>query len=389
MKTVYFTFIFLFCVSLANSQIEFKDGTWDELLQFAQAENKPIFVDAYAVWCGPCKRMASEVFTQSGVGDFFNGNFVNAKIDMEKGEGPGIRSKYGVTAYPTLLFLSPEGTLLHKAVGYQDADRLINNANIALRKTNEAKEYSQKYEAGERDPDFVLEYMKQLNKAEKETEKIALEYLQEQKNINPDMKAQIAFEALKNMDSQLLQYVLAGKDIIRSNYDHDVIDKKLVDASESTINTAIQFNAPSVFNQMMESLKQMDMSPATLGTIERRYYAKVQDDEAFLNSIKSSLEEENSEPCALAMEIYQSFPKSNPMMQYAREIFDQSFPLNLTIENYVTGLSLAIGTQDFVYMEQLYGTMQMKANPGSKEIQQVEALYQKAKSYLNRKVAQN
>src|SRR5690606_14567029 len=100
------------------------------------------------------------------------------------------------------------------------------------------------------------------NKAEKETEKIALEYLQEQKNINPDMKAQIAFEALKNMDSQLLQYVLAGKDIIRSTYDHDVIDKKLVDASESTINTAIQFNAPSVFNQMMESLKQMDMSPA-------------------------------------------------------------------------------------------------------------------------------
>ncbi|HLU93960.1 MAG TPA: thioredoxin family protein, partial [Membranihabitans sp.] len=76
MKTVYSTFIFLFCVSLANSQIEFKDGTWDELLQFAQAENKPIFVDAYAVWCGPCKRMASEVFTQSGVGDFFNGNFV-------------------------------------------------------------------------------------------------------------------------------------------------------------------------------------------------------------------------------------------------------------------------------------------------------------------------
>src|SRR5690554_4486923 len=238
MKKFKLTIPFLLAVTMVFGQIDFREGSWEELLQMAQAENKPVFVDAYAVWCGPCKRMASEVFTQPSVGDFFNESFINAKIDMEKGEGPTIGSKYGVTAYPTLLFISPEGELMHKAIGYQTADRLINNGNIALNKTNKSKEFTQKYEGGERDPEFVLEYMKQLNKAEKPTEKIALEYFQESRDINPEMKAMIAFEALKNMDSQLLKYVMEGKDVIRSYYDQSIIDERLITASENTIHTA-------------------------------------------------------------------------------------------------------------------------------------------------------
>lgn len=389
MKKVNFTFIILFVAFQAFGQIEFRDGSWEEILQMAQAEDKPVFVDAYAVWCGPCKRMDREVFTQANVGDFFNGNFINAKIDMEKGEGPSIGSKYGVTAYPTLLFVSPDGELMHKAVGYQTPDRLINNGNIALRKTNQSREFSQKYDDGERDPAFVLEYMKQLNKAEKPTEKIALEYFQEIKDIDPELKAQIAFEAFKNMDSQLLKYVLEGKDVIRSVYDQSVIDQKLIDASQSTINTAIQYNAPSVFNQMVESLKSMDLSPEILSTVHRTYYAKAEDEEAFLASIKESMEDDEANACNLAMEIYQAFPQSTPMLEYAREIFDQKFPLDLTIDNYVTGLSLAIGLQDFVYMEQLYGTMQMMPNQSSTATRQIEALYQKAKSFLSRTQKEN
>ena len=77
-------------------------------------------MDAYTTWCGPCKRMAAEVFTEPEVGRFYNENFINVKIDMEKGEGIELARQYDVYAYPTLLFINGEGELVHRGLGYQD-----------------------------------------------------------------------------------------------------------------------------------------------------------------------------------------------------------------------------------------------------------------------------
>ncbi|MEL6926093.1 MAG: DUF255 domain-containing protein, partial [Bacteroidota bacterium] len=76
------TAILIAGTSVLADGIEFFDGTWEEALNIAKAEEKVIFVDAFAVWCGPCKRMSNNVFPQKEVGDFFNRNFVNMKIDM-------------------------------------------------------------------------------------------------------------------------------------------------------------------------------------------------------------------------------------------------------------------------------------------------------------------
>lgn len=54
---------------IASAQgIDFFHGSYEEALKKARSENKGIFVDVYTSWCGPCKKMAREVFTQAGVG---------------------------------------------------------------------------------------------------------------------------------------------------------------------------------------------------------------------------------------------------------------------------------------------------------------------------------
>lgn len=91
------------CTVLSFAQgIEFFHGTWEEVKAKAKEADKLVFVDAYTTWCGPCKRMAANIFPLPEVGEFYNANFINYKLDMEKGEGPDFARKYGVRAIPPL-----------------------------------------------------------------------------------------------------------------------------------------------------------------------------------------------------------------------------------------------------------------------------------------------
>jgi len=115
--------------------INFFKGTWEEALEKAKDENKLIFLDAYASWCGPCKRMAATTFKNKEVGDFFNANFVNFKMDMEKHEeGRRLSSKYRLTAYPTLYFIDANENIAHKTVGGLNKSQAISFGKEALAK---------------------------------------------------------------------------------------------------------------------------------------------------------------------------------------------------------------------------------------------------------------
>lgn len=105
--------------------IKFEEGNWKNVLATAEKKEKIIFLDLYASWCGPCKMLKSRTFPDSQVGQFFNTNFVNYKLDAEKGEGISLASKYAVTAYPTLIFLDSKGNVLARTVGFHNARELI------------------------------------------------------------------------------------------------------------------------------------------------------------------------------------------------------------------------------------------------------------------------
>ncbi len=141
-----------------DAGMEFFHGTWQETLDAAQKERKLIFVDAYTEWCGPCKMMSRNTFTDPEVGKVYNKNFVNYKFDMEKGEGPEFARKYGITAYPTLFFINFKGEVVHKVVGYRAPDKFLGEAEIALRPENLAAYDNMKYKAGDLEGEKLLAY---------------------------------------------------------------------------------------------------------------------------------------------------------------------------------------------------------------------------------------
>ncbi|MBO6516915.1 MAG: thioredoxin family protein [Bacteroidia bacterium] len=112
--------------------IHFAHLKFKEARDKAKAENKLVFIDAYTTWCGPCKLMARTVFKDPEVGKYYNGHFVNLKMDMETSEGIFLAKKYGVTAYPTYLFIKPDGTLVKKSMGAVKSDKFIGFAKSAI-----------------------------------------------------------------------------------------------------------------------------------------------------------------------------------------------------------------------------------------------------------------
>lgn len=124
-------------VSTTNNEavvgVQFFEGSWQEALDLAKKENKLIFLDAYTVWCGPCKMLKARTFPNPELGAFYNKNFINVAMDMERGEGPSVGSKYGVKAYPTLLFIDGKGALVSTALGYRVADDLLKIGKEVIR----------------------------------------------------------------------------------------------------------------------------------------------------------------------------------------------------------------------------------------------------------------
>ena len=99
MKNFFLSLSLIITVSLfaQNRQITFETGNLASVFEKAKKENKLIFVDAFTTWCGPCKHMAKHVFTNDTVADYYNANFVNLKLDMEKGEGLDFAKKYDIS----------------------------------------------------------------------------------------------------------------------------------------------------------------------------------------------------------------------------------------------------------------------------------------------------
>src|ERR1700743_2296580 len=117
-----------------SKEIVFLEDAWGEALKQAAAQNKYVFVDAYATWCGPCKMLKSTTFKNKKAAAFYNANFINVAIDMEKEQAPQLAAQWGMKAYPTLIIFNPQGKPVLGSVGYIKADDLIKFGEAGLKK---------------------------------------------------------------------------------------------------------------------------------------------------------------------------------------------------------------------------------------------------------------
>lgn len=172
----------------SDEGLQFLDNpSWASVLKQAAEQDKLIFIDCYTTWCGPCRALARQVFPRPEVGAYFNPRFINAKYDMEKGDGKMLYKRYKkyIPGFPTMLLINKDGEVLQQLAGYQEADKLINS----IKEVMDGKGLfvlAERYRAGERDFSLVGDYIRALEGAFlKDTlQKVTSDYL-----ANMDLKA--------------------------------------------------------------------------------------------------------------------------------------------------------------------------------------------------------
>jgi thiol-disulfide isomerase/thioredoxin len=160
------TFLLSICISarIFSQEVQFETGTWNAILAKAQKENKPIFLDIYASWCGPCKLLDKNVYPDESVAEYMNTHFINAKFDGEESEGLQLVEQFGLSSYPTLYFIKPNGDKFYSFEGYRDPEAFLEEAESAIEMSSQPTitDFAKSFKEGKRDKEFLGEYLDAL-----------------------------------------------------------------------------------------------------------------------------------------------------------------------------------------------------------------------------------
>ncbi len=115
-----------FLAGFALAEGQFAKLSLAEALAKAGEGKKVVMVDFFTTWCGPCKKLDAETWTDVRVNGWLAEHAVAIKLDAEKEKDAAKQHKIG--AYPTMLFLKPDGTEIGRMVGFRSADAFLREA---------------------------------------------------------------------------------------------------------------------------------------------------------------------------------------------------------------------------------------------------------------------
>ena len=145
MRKLFIAIFAIFSITINAQEINWM--TLENAVEAQKTTPKKIFMDAYTVWCGPCKMLDKNTFSNKDVANYINKNFYAVKFNAEGNEkvnflgksytNPGFDPKssgrnsshelsgyFGIRAYPTIVYLDEEAKLIAPIPGYQSPKQL-------------------------------------------------------------------------------------------------------------------------------------------------------------------------------------------------------------------------------------------------------------------------
>ncbi len=297
--TAFIAFSFIALSSIFAEGINFENSNWKEVLAKAKKENKLIYMDIYAEWCGPCKNMAAKIFPLESIGKVYNQSFINFKVDAEKGEGIKLARQYNVTAYPTNVYIDPKDeSVVYKVLGACDESEFLDRAKIALAEFNDPQkwgDYEKLLKTKANDKAFVLSYIQKAKMVEKNNDKGIDAFVTNFAGNNPS-DSLLAFVALntQTIDNKGYELLTANKRFFTDNVpgQENPYQSWVEELYEGTILKAVENKDINLLDKINDINKKTSPKQAQLIHFNnlQKYYAFIDDS---VNLKKTRLEEIN------------------------------------------------------------------------------------------------
>jgi len=175
--------LFFVTPMILNAQVEFIEVETPEQMEAVQKRASDqmlmLFVDVYADWCGPCKVMDREVYTDPAVTDYMNAHYVSVRMDGETDYGRIYAAEQKLEGYPSMFIFSDDGERVSKIVGFTPAEELISSLKASNEGFKKVMVYRAGYEKGSLEAKGFADYISVLREMgnQEEAEKLAAEYM--------------------------------------------------------------------------------------------------------------------------------------------------------------------------------------------------------------------
>ncbi|MFB9296789.1 DUF255 domain-containing protein [Persicitalea jodogahamensis] len=144
---------------ITKEGVVFYANNVDKAFEMAKAEGKPLFIEIYSESCHVCQSFIP-IFNTDKVSEFYNETFFNYRIEVNSPEFQSfvLGQKIFVPSLPLLLYFDQNRNLTHLATIDANAEQLVEQGKIALDPERRADSMKRRFEAGERDNQFLIDY---------------------------------------------------------------------------------------------------------------------------------------------------------------------------------------------------------------------------------------
>lgn len=155
LKRAALALVLLIAALPARAAIPWLQNDVDEAFRQAKVRKQPLLVYFHTTWCSWCATMEDKVFSDEDVTYQANA-FVALRLNCDRRAGQKLVHKYGVTSFPTVLAMTPEGEVLGRIAMFRPVPDFLRFLREVLTPEDTLAALDKRIEGGERVPDLLL-----------------------------------------------------------------------------------------------------------------------------------------------------------------------------------------------------------------------------------------